>query len=214
MAMLVLLASVLKPKLRRDHKQMFWAIYLGLLVLALTPMILSRLNNPIYRVRVTVLGSDSVPVEDARVWSSAGGEPKKVQGGWEFDIPVAQVRAGDRVTIWAGEQDAFLQGTNSIALTSDYHPRLSIQLKREDTARVRGLVINQRDAAIKGARVAIAGHDEEVGLTGLSGGFLLPSHAASGQKVLLHAEANGYAPTTEWVIVGNDQPITIVLRRR
>jgi hypothetical protein len=39
-----------------------------------------RERDAIYRVRVTVLDPAQVPVEDAKVWSSMGGEPKKVAG--------------------------------------------------------------------------------------------------------------------------------------
>jgi hypothetical protein len=44
-------------------------------------------RDDVIKLRVTVLGPDSVPVEDSKVWLSIGGEAKKVTGGWEFDIP-------------------------------------------------------------------------------------------------------------------------------
>ena len=38
-------------------------------------------DSGLYRVRVTVINPQNVPVEDAKVWSSFGGEPKKASGG-------------------------------------------------------------------------------------------------------------------------------------
>ena len=38
---------------------------------------------------VTVIDPHKVPVEDARVWSSIGGEAKKVAGGWQLRTPRA-----------------------------------------------------------------------------------------------------------------------------
>lgn len=52
----------------------------------------------IYRVRVTVIDPQRVPVEDAKVWSTVGGEPKKVAGGWQFDIPGASLPGDGKVT--------------------------------------------------------------------------------------------------------------------
>ena len=46
-------------------------------------------TGALYRVRVTVLNPQQQPINDAKVTSSMGGEPKKVEGGWQFDIPAA-----------------------------------------------------------------------------------------------------------------------------
>ncbi|MBL8193254.1 MAG: hypothetical protein JNM06_05500, partial [Blastocatellia bacterium] len=41
----------------------------------------------IYRVRVTVIDPQKIPVEDASVRSTMSNEAKKIDGGWQIDIP-------------------------------------------------------------------------------------------------------------------------------
>jgi hypothetical protein len=50
-------------------------------VATIVGMLISGVNNEssLYRVRVTVISPDQIPVEDAKVWSSFGGEPNKSQ---------------------------------------------------------------------------------------------------------------------------------------
>jgi hypothetical protein len=69
-----------------------WLLAVGLFALGaigLAPLVSSTYLQArgVYRIRVVVLGLDELPVEDARVISSSGGEPKRVASGWEFDIP-------------------------------------------------------------------------------------------------------------------------------
>jgi hypothetical protein len=54
-------------------------------IATIVAMLVSGVNNEssLYRVRVIVISPDQIPVEDAKVWSSFGGEPKKVAGGWQ-----------------------------------------------------------------------------------------------------------------------------------
>jgi hypothetical protein len=55
----------------------------------------------LYRIRVTVVDSAGLPVDDAKVWSSLGGEPKKVAGGWQFDIPRSAIPKEGPLTLFA-----------------------------------------------------------------------------------------------------------------
>lgn len=71
-------------------------------------------DTSIYRMRVTVLDLTHVPVEDAKVWSSLGGEPKKVSGGWEFDIPAVLRPSDGQVRIFAAVPAAFSSGETSV----------------------------------------------------------------------------------------------------
>ena len=70
-------------------------------ILILAPIVVSAYSTisrtNMYRIRVTVVGAQGVPVEEAMVWSSAGGEPKKVSGGWEFDVPMASRPADGKI---------------------------------------------------------------------------------------------------------------------
>ena len=84
----------------------------------------------IYRVRVTVIDLQRVPVEDAKVWSTVGGEPKKVAGGWQFDIPGASVPRDGKVTFYASNENVFLSGEKAIRLSKEPNPAVIIQMER------------------------------------------------------------------------------------
>ena len=70
-----------------------WAGIGAIVLLGIVPILAQLRSAAIYHVRITVVGPDGTPVEDAKVWSAAGGEPKKVAGGWQFDIPAAAAPA-------------------------------------------------------------------------------------------------------------------------
>src|SRR5262249_14841849 len=91
---------------------------LGVLVIA-TLLVGSR---AIYHVRATVIDAKGTAVEDATVWSSIGGEGKRVSGGWQFDVPAATVPNDRKVVVYAVVKAAFLAGQESIELGSDYNP--------------------------------------------------------------------------------------------
>jgi len=190
-----------------------WAAIVAIVLLGLGPIIVQLNSLAIYRVRVTVLGPEGTPVEDAKVWSSAGGEPKKVAGGWQFDVPAAARPVDGKLTIWASVDAAYLRGSQEVRLAGDRNPEATIRLNSDRTAIVRGLVMDQRGRADAGARVSAVGYQSEAVVTQVGGDFNLPAHAARGQNVLLHAEADGYAGVTQWHMAG-DQPATIVLDRK
>ena len=87
-----------------------------------------------------MLGLDKQPVDDARVTSSNGGEPKKIEGGWEFDIPPQSRPADGKLTLFASEKNAFLVGNSTLVLDEDYFPAVEIQLEHDTSAIVRGVV--------------------------------------------------------------------------
>src|ERR1700733_6990001 len=72
----------------------------------------------IYQVRVMVLDPQSMPNDDAKVWSSIGGEPKKVAGGWQFDIPSASKPIDGKLTIYATVTTAFWEGQSQVLLAA------------------------------------------------------------------------------------------------
>jgi nitrogen fixation protein len=83
----------------------------------------------IYRVRVTVLDPQQVPVNDAEVQSPAGGELKKSAGGWELSIPAASKPADGKITIYASKLSAALYGQEELVLDKDPSPFIKIQLR-------------------------------------------------------------------------------------
>jgi hypothetical protein len=168
-------------------------------------------HDKVYSVRAVVLSPEKTPVDYAKVWSSQGGEPKKVEGGWQFDIPSSSISKDQKLTIYATVDAAFLRGQGDIVLASDFHPNLTIVLQRPEV-KIRGIVTDENGRAIEGASVIVVGYADEMMKTKADGGFQLPAHAADGQQVRLHAEKSGLKPEEEWVPAGT--PVDIVLRRR
>ncbi|MEK7409033.1 MAG: carboxypeptidase-like regulatory domain-containing protein [Acidobacteriota bacterium] len=202
--------ALLLARRRGKVPRIWWGAFAAITVLAIVPPLLVK--DPIYRVRVTVLDLNQVPVDDARVWSSIGGEAKKVAGGWQFDVPAATKPANGRLTLYASVPSAFLAGRRDLQL-EDRNPSIVIQLAKDTTAKIRGIVVDQSGKAIVGARVSVIGYESEVVLTAEGGNFSLAAHAADGQQVQLHAEKAGHRPANEWRPAG-DHPITIVLQRK
>jgi hypothetical protein len=188
----------------------------ALLVFAAIPIVGSLLADvyktrpSIYELRVTVVDAQNTPVEDAKVWSSFGGEPKRVAGGWQFDIPAASVPADHKLTVYASREAAFLKGQSEVTLGSDFHPNTTIQLTHPETA-IRGMVTDEKGHAVEGATVTVVGYGKEAVVTKADGGFELPAHAADGQQVELHAETQGLAAGGGWYPAGN-APAEIVLK--
>src|SRR4030081_2118322 len=83
------IAAILFIVAKRSRKPpaIAWIAVAAILAIAIAPFLASAFalksaDSAIYRIRITVLDSQNVPVENAKVWSSVGGEPKKVAGGW------------------------------------------------------------------------------------------------------------------------------------
>ena len=78
---------------RHTNSPLVWGSLVAITLLGITPIAGSLYvqtyddtRGSLYRVRVVVLDIAQTPIEQAQVWSSIGGEPKRVAGGWEFDI--------------------------------------------------------------------------------------------------------------------------------
>src|SRR5207237_957094 len=139
----------------------------------LAPISVSRQSENIYRLRVTVIDPKQVPLEDAQVWSSIGGEAKKVAGGWQFDIPAAARPVDGKLTIYALRQAAFLSGKQEVKLGDDLNPVVTVPLQRDTSANVRGIVTDESGRSVAGATVSVVGHEEESVITKDTGNFLL-----------------------------------------
>jgi len=180
---------------------------LPLLVVVYTYKLASQ--EDLYRVRVAVLGTSGVPVEDAKVWSSFGGEPKQVAGGWQFDIPDSSKPTGPNLRIFA--ERGFLTGSVAVALGDDRNVTAEIQLTKP-LASIRGTVIDPSGATVAGALVSVSGYGDEAVTTQEDGSFALPAHASPGEDVRLHVEHSDFLPTDQYHPAGGT-PATIVLRR-
>jgi len=169
--------------------------------------------NSIYRVRIMVVDDQQHPVNNAQILSSLGGEPKQVAGGWQFDIPRASKPNDGKLTITASEETAFLFGQSEIQLGEDPNPVVTVQLKLDASALVRGIVRDDSGRAIAGARVSVIGYEGESTTTESGGNFVLPAHAAENQPIQLHVEKEGYEPTNLWHPAGREPAIVILDKR-
>jgi hypothetical protein len=166
----------------------------------------------VYRVRVAIVDNQGKPIEEGRIWSSLGGEVKKVGGGWEIDIPAANRPRNGKLTLFASKESAFLQGKKDIFLGEDPNPAVLIQLSKDTSSIIRGVVIDELNNTIVGARVSIAGNQKTSATTDANGNFILPAYASAGEQVLLRVEKDGYKSASQLHPAG-EEPATIVLER-
>jgi hypothetical protein len=208
---LVFAASAFALALRAKKPRIAWVLAAGIIVLGLAPLAASTFlqSRGIYRVRAAVLGPDKSPVEDAQVISSNGGEPKKVEGGWEFDIPPQSRPADGRLKLFASEKNAFLAGSSTLVLDKDYFPTVEIQLSRDTSATIRGDVTDEHRRPVAGAHVWIPGYSDDT-VTDQRGNFALPAHAADGQIVRLRAEKGNL--TADMSAPAGNAPVELVLK--
>ena len=213
-ALAVVLILVLKTRQKdKPIPPLVWGVVMLLVLIPTGFSLYQKIGKEtIYRVRVTVLNDQKLPIEDAKVWSSIGGEPMKVAGGWHFEIPAAKRPQDGRLTIFASQENDHLTGARELQLEADYNPAVVIQLERDTSAKVRGQVVDSRGRAVAGARVSVAGYEAEAVVTKEGGNFELPAHAAVGQQVRLHAEKRGYGVADLHRPAG-DEPVILQLQR-
>ncbi|MDQ3012399.1 MAG: tetratricopeptide repeat protein [Acidobacteriota bacterium] len=136
-ALAVVLFLVLKIG-RRKILPAAWIVIVLLVALPIGASVYSEIisRTTIYRLRVTVVDPQGVPVEDAKVWSSFGGEPKKVAGGWQFDIPDASKPKEGKLSIFASKESAFLTGEEhpNVATVLENYSDMLRKLNRADEA--------------------------------------------------------------------------------
>jgi hypothetical protein len=193
-----------------------WGVVAAIVIVALAPIIAPLYLNSydIYRVRVVVLDDRKIPTNEAKVTCSVGGEVKKVEGGWECDIPAKTKPADGKLQAYATVSGAFLTGRAELELKDDYSPVATIQLSADTSARIMGMVVDENNNPLEGARVGVVGYDAENVATKTGGNFSLPAHKADGQQVQIFAFKEGYlAGPPEWHQAG-DHPVTIMLRRQ
>ncbi len=207
----VLAAYLFSIAIKKRQSRITWFLVAVVLILGLAPLLLSTYlqSRGLYIVRVFVLGLDKQPVDDAHVTSSNGGEAKKIQGGWEFDIPPQSRPADGKLKLFASVKNAFLTGNSTLVLDKDYFPAVEIQLEKDTSAMVRGDVIDEHGRSVAGARVSIPGYPD-VAVTDEMGNFVLPAHAADGQIVQVRAQKDQLAGTLS---VPAGKPAELVVKR-
>ena len=215
---LVIAAYLFSTALKKRRSGVTWPLVgviliigLVILILGLSPLASSTFlqTRNLYIVRVFVLGLDKQPVDNARVTSSIGGEAKKIQGGWEFDIPPQAVPADGNVVLFASVESAFLTGNSTVVLSQDYYPTTTIQLTSDTSARVRGVVVDEHRRSVAGAHVSITGYPDST-VTDQMGNFTLAAHAADGQIVQVRAQKDQLVGVMS---IPAGKPVELVVRR-
>jgi hypothetical protein len=107
-------------------------------------------------------------------------------------------------------RSAFLVGNATLMLDTDYFPTVEIQLDRDASATVRGIVVDERGRSVAGADVSVPGYTD-VAITDRMGNFMLPAHAADGQIVRVRAQKD--LLTSEVSVPAGDARAELVLRR-
>jgi hypothetical protein len=176
----------------------------------LAPVKTSDEPGGVFRVRATILDPGGLPVDEAIVWSSVGGEAKRVSGGWQLDIPASTRPADGKLTVYASKAPAFLQGQTDLILDADPNPTLVIQLRKDDSARVTGRVLDASSNPVPHAWIHVVGHEQERVQTGAAGEFVLAAHAAKGEMIRLRADKAGFR-SEELVHAAGGESATIVL---
>lgn len=211
-AVLALIALIVLSKGRKKPPKVAWGLAIAIFLLGLAPLLASTYldSRGIYRVRIDLLGLDKQPVHDAEITSSAGGEMKMTEAGWEFTIPPQDKPADGLVTFRAVKQESFLGGSVTVKLTHDYFPVIALQLSPLSPGVVRGMVEDDLGRPIEGARVWILGYDDAA-RTGPSGSFSLAAHAADGQQVAIVAQKGN---VTAQITAFAGKTAEIILRKR
>jgi hypothetical protein len=215
-AIAAVVAIVLRASRTRGKNALIaWGAFVVIVILGVVPILAPAYLNSrgVFRVRVNVVDDRNMPVEDAKVTSSLGGEPKKVAGGWEFDIPAQTKPVDGKLTIYAVQQNAFLTGHKDLILSTDFSPAITVPMSRDNSAQVKGIVVDGHSQPIDGVVVGVFGFDAEAVKTGPTGTFTLLAHAADGQQVEVYAQKLKIGSTTQWCQAGNS-PVTIVLNSR
>jgi hypothetical protein len=209
---LVFAGWALIAAVRAKKPRVAWILAAAITILGLSPLVASTIlqSRGIYHVRVVVLGLDHAPITDAHVSSSIGGEPKKVESGWEFDIPQQTRPADGKLVLFASVKEAFLNGSSALVLDQDYFPTAIIQLASNTTALLHGVVLDERRRSVAGATVSIEGYADSV-TTDKMGNFTLPAHASEGQIVKVRAQKDRLIGSVS-VPAGRD-PVELLLKR-
>ena len=182
------------------------------LLLFLWPKLAPASGPDVYRLRVTVLAPEGHPREDAELRSSVGGEQKKVQGGWEVDIPASALPADRKVTLYADRLPSNLHGSREVILDKDFQPAVTVELKEDSSVKVFGKVKDGEGRPVEGARVWVKDYPSESVTTSQRGEFTLNAHAPLDQMVLLHVKKLEIEPPPQGQPAG--RPATLILDRQ
>jgi hypothetical protein len=175
-------------------------------VLALSGLVIYYWSLPlphdIYRVMVKVTDSQGRPVADAKVTSSVSENGKQQGSVWQFDIPVSAKPGNGVVTFDATKE--FLKGSGQVTLAQDFNPGVAIKLVHDETARAMARVVDKNGKLVKDAVVWVERYEHEK--TQITDGYFdLPSHHATGERVMMFVARPNQEPEKHWLEAGDSK---------
>jgi hypothetical protein len=195
-------------------------VTIAVCVVAFVPIIAASIHDrdadpalAIYRVRVLVLDPDGVPSPGAAVKTTTSNEAKtNPDGSAEFAIPKGSLQQDGKISIIADQ--GYLHARRDLTLGSDLNRSVTLTLASRQTADLIGTVEDEKNHAIAGARVSVAGAGGVN--TDQDGTFKFLKQFSPKQLVTIHVEKAGYDAVDQDHPAGPD-PAVIVLphaRRR
>ena len=207
-------ASAVWPGWRRRVRRIALPVALTAAAVAAAWLYWSRPPD-LYQVRVRAVLEDGseVDADSATLTASAVAEVKRAGGGWEVAVPRASLPADRRVIFSAARDRDFLKGAAEVVLAREANPAVTVVLRADRTAKVRGVVQDERGRAVAGAQVTVEGR-EGVAESDAQGFFEIAAGAADGQAVTLRVRCEGFRETRTDTLAGGTVPTTVVLPRQ
>jgi hypothetical protein len=167
-----------------------------------------------YKIRVTALDLQKRPVEDAMIWSSPKGEVNKVSGAWELIVPAATLPPEKKVTISIRTEVPPLFRQVDLQIADKSELATSVQLERDRSSDVHGLVVDEDDRPIPDATVKVQGYTGEPTKTGANGAFKFPANWGRNEQVYLSIEKVGYKSISEYPHLAGEEAAYVILKKR
>ncbi len=170
----------------------------------------TKLDNDVYRIRVTVLDLEDRLIENTTLRSSLGGEKKKVDNGWQIDIPKANVPKHRKLKIYATKSGMNLHGKAELELSNDYNPTAIIKLKQDSVKFIEGIVKNDKGEPIDSVVVNAEDYYNAIDTTASDGHFSVSVSTLFGESVFIRAtKEDEYESTKIWHPAGSKVNITL-----
>ena len=167
-----------------------------------------------YTVRINIVDRQQMPVEDASVWSSIG-EVRKMDHGWELSIPVMSLPPDKKkLTITATKESPPLSGQVVVELHDTANIATTIELAKDVSSDIHGLVVDKDEKPISDAKVIVQGYGGNPAHTNSRGEFRFPPSWGRNEQVFLTVEKEGYKSVTEIPQMAGDEPAYVILTRR
>ena len=167
-----------------------------------------------YHITVTTVDERKNAVE-ANLETSVRSIKSRSGEVWMVDIPASSKPSDGRVRISASNKIDFLQGEAEISLANELNQSVTVVMKKDQSARAVGRVVDKNQDPISVAIVYVLGYEGNTVTTGLKGEFDIAANAAIGEPIRIHVEKPGYGSEDVVFIAGTgSEPIVISRKRR